>query len=92
MRTHASKTHQHTHAAQASIDQVGEFDASGFIFKDQVEITAYDDPLVSGVTLYVSDFKRSLTDKLAKVGMPGSTLQVQREIFCKQLMHTEQLM
>lgn len=28
----------------AAVDQVGEFDASGFLFKDQIEITALDDP------------------------------------------------
>jgi len=40
--------------------------ASGLVFKDTVELTALDDPEVDGVTLYISDFKRSIVDKLAK--------------------------
>jgi hypothetical protein len=34
--------------------------------QDSVEVTALDDADVPGVTLYISDFKRSLADKLAK--------------------------
>lgn len=34
--------------------------------QDSVELVATEDPDVDGVTLYVSDFKRSLADKLAK--------------------------
>ncbi|KAF5833423.1 CreA protein-domain-containing protein [Dunaliella salina] len=52
--------------ASAAVEQIGEFEASGFLFKDMIEVSAYDDPVVEGVTLYFSDFKRSLTDKLAK--------------------------
>lgn len=51
----------------ADVRKVGEFDASGLIFKDSVEVVAVDDPVVSGVTLYVSDFKRSLADKVASL-------------------------
>eukprot|EP00775_Hariotina_reticulata_P010160 gene10160-10319_t len=47
-------------------DKVGEFQASGFLFKDTVEVNALDDPDVPGVTIYFSDFKRSLVDKLQK--------------------------
>ncbi|KAK9842566.1 hypothetical protein WJX81_006375 [Elliptochloris bilobata] len=47
-------------------EKVGEFAASGFVFKDSVEIVSVEDPDVLGVRLYISDFKRSLTDKLAK--------------------------
>lgn len=49
-----------------SADQqvVAEFNASGLVFKDSVEVVALSDPLVDGVTLYLSDFKRSISAKL----------------------------
>ena len=77
-------------------EKVGEFAASGFIFKDTVEVVSVEDSdgapdavalpalcsvtaqfdaaattvtqlrAVPGVQLYISEFKRSLTDKLAK--------------------------
>lgn len=47
-------------------DKLAEWSASGLVFKDSVEVVAVPDPEVTGVTLYISDFKRSLTDKLAK--------------------------
>ncbi|CAG9460196.1 unnamed protein product [Pedinophyceae sp. YPF-701] len=43
-----------------------EFAASGFIFKDTVEVVSLPDPEVAGVSIYISDFKRSIADKLAK--------------------------
>lgn len=46
--------------------KVAEWPASGFLFKDTVEVTSFDDADVPGVTLYISDFKRSIADKLAK--------------------------
>lgn len=46
--------------------KVGEFEASGFIFKDSVEAVSVEDPDVKGVTIYISDFHRSLSDKLNK--------------------------
>ncbi|KAJ9521708.1 hypothetical protein QJQ45_015364 [Haematococcus lacustris] len=46
--------------------KIAEWAASGLIFKDTVEVTAIDDPEVDGLTIYISDFKRSIVDKLAK--------------------------
>ncbi|GFH13884.1 uncharacterized protein HaLaN_09847 [Haematococcus lacustris] len=57
--------------------KIAEWAASGLIFKDTVEVTAIDDPegglqprhiahSVDGLTIYISDFKRSIVDKLAK--------------------------
>lgn len=54
------------HAWADGKEKVAEFAASGFLIKDTVEVTALDDPEVKGVTVYFSDFKRSLVDKLAK--------------------------
>lgn len=59
-----SSTAPAAHAAAG--DKLGEFAASGLLFKDSVEVSALSDRDLPGVTVYVSDFKRSLTDKLAK--------------------------
>ncbi|KAG2426210.1 hypothetical protein HXX76_013191 [Chlamydomonas incerta] len=53
-------------AALADKERVAEFAASGLLFKDNVEVTALDDPEISGVTIYFSDFKRNIVDKLQK--------------------------
>lgn len=49
----------------AASERVGSFAANGLVFKDAVEVSAVADPAVSGVTVYVADFRRSLADKLA---------------------------
>jgi catabolite regulation protein CreA len=33
------------------------FEASGVFFKDSIDVTVLDDPLVENVTLYLSDFR-----------------------------------
>jgi len=45
---------------------VGEIAASGLIFKDVIKVQRFSDPKVQGVSLYVSDFQRPLTERLAK--------------------------
>ena len=45
---------------------VGEIQGSGLVFKDTLKVEAFADPKVSGVTLYISDFQRPVTEKLAK--------------------------
>ncbi|KXZ47789.1 hypothetical protein GPECTOR_33g671 [Gonium pectorale] len=47
-------------------ERISEFEASGFLFKDVVEVTAIEDPEINGVTIYFSDFKRNIVDKLQK--------------------------
>eukprot|EP00892_Ulva_mutabilis_P010493 jgi/Ulvmu1/7816/UM004_0045.1 len=49
----------------AAIDKVGSFGASGFVFKDTVDIISVEDPDVPGVVLYISEMQRSFSDKLA---------------------------
>ncbi|KAK9861797.1 hypothetical protein WJX84_001140 [Apatococcus fuscideae] len=49
-----------------AIDKISEFGASGLFIKDTVETLSLEDPDVKGVTVYITDFKRSLADKLAK--------------------------
>lgn len=53
-----------TPALGADTQVISEFNASGLVFKDSVEVMALNDPLVDGVTLYISDFKRSISAKL----------------------------
>lgn len=53
-------------AAAAGGEKLGEFAASGLLFKDSVEVSALSDRDLPGVTVYISDFKRSITDKLSK--------------------------
>ena len=45
---------------------IGELQTSGLVFKDTLRIEAFDDPKVAGVQLYLSDFQRPVTEKLAK--------------------------
>lgn len=47
-------------------EKVADFTASGFLFKDSVNVIAQEDPQVQGVTIYISDFQRSITDRLSK--------------------------
>ena len=45
---------------------VGEVQGSGLVFKDTLKVEAFDDPKVTGVSLYLSDFQRPVTEKLSK--------------------------
>lgn len=45
---------------------VGNMATSGFFFKDTLKISAFEDPKINGITLYLADFERPLTEKLAK--------------------------
>eukprot|EP00667_Euglena_gracilis_P013852 EG_transcript_14326 len=45
---------------------LAEIDGSGFLFKDKLRVEAFEDPKIPGVTLYLSDFERPLTEKLQK--------------------------
>eukprot|EP01038_Epipyxis_sp_PR26KG_P008166 gene8166-11052_t len=46
--------------------EVGNIATSGFIFKDSMKINAFVDPKIQGITLYISDFERPITEKLSK--------------------------
>ncbi|CAM9737998.1 unnamed protein product [Heterosigma akashiwo] len=45
---------------------VAEIPASGLVFKDTLNVEAFADPKVEGVTLYLSDFTRPITERLQK--------------------------
>mmetsp|Transcript_24020 Transcript_24020/g.47163 ORF Transcript_24020/g.47163 Transcript_24020/m.47163 type:complete len:470 (-) Transcript_24020:111-1520(-) len=54
-------------AAEASSQRVvAEIGASGFIFKDKIRVEAFQDEKVPGVTIFLSDFDRPITEKLSK--------------------------
>mmetsp|Transcript_30523 Transcript_30523/g.97407 ORF Transcript_30523/g.97407 Transcript_30523/m.97407 type:complete len:208 (-) Transcript_30523:113-736(-) len=61
-------------ANAADTRTVGEIAGSGFVFKDTLKIEAFDDPKIQGVSLYISDFSRPITDRLQKdfFSDPGS--------------------
>ena len=43
---------------------VGQLQGSGLLFKDTLQIESFEDPKVKGVTLYISNFQRPLTERL----------------------------
>lgn len=43
---------------------VGQLQGSGLVFKDTLQIESFDDPKVRGVTLYISNFQRPITERL----------------------------
>jgi catabolite regulation protein CreA len=45
---------------------VGEIKGSGLVFKDTLKIESFDDPKVKGVTLYLTNFERPITERLQK--------------------------
>ena len=53
---------------------VGEIQGSGLVFKDTLKVEAFSDPKVAGVQLYLSDFQRPVTEKLAKGDVVRSKL------------------
>ena len=50
----------------ANANIIGQFETSGFIFKDTLRLNQFNDPKVEGVSLYLADFERPITDKLKK--------------------------
>jgi len=55
-----------TPPAIAAPRTIGEMQTSGLVFKDTLRVEAFEDPKVAGVQLYLSDFQRPVTEKLAK--------------------------
>ncbi|KAL7473919.1 hypothetical protein ACHAXS_014355 [Conticribra weissflogii] len=45
---------------------IGQIAGSGLVFKDTLTVESFDDPKVKGVTLYVSNFERPLTERIQK--------------------------
>ena len=51
-------------AAAESPRLVGELQGSGLVFKDTLQVESFEDPKIKGVTLYISNFQRPLTERL----------------------------
>ena len=54
---------------EASADgsrRIAKISGSGLVFKDSLVVDRFDDPKVKGVTLYVSNFERPLTERVSK--------------------------
>ncbi|CEM11154.1 unnamed protein product [Vitrella brassicaformis CCMP3155] len=60
-------THKQIGTAQAAEKRlVGEIAGSGLIFKDTLNVEAWSDPKVEGVTIYIADFARPITERIQK--------------------------
>ena len=46
--------------------RIGKISGSGLVFKDILVIDSFEDPKVKGITLYVSNFERPLTERVQK--------------------------
>lgn len=55
-----------TVANAAGSTVIGEIAGSGLIFKDTLVVEQFDDPKVKGVSLYISNFQKPMTEKIAK--------------------------
>ncbi|KAL3804033.1 hypothetical protein HJC23_006424 [Cyclotella cryptica] len=53
-------------ASAAESRTIAQISGSGLVFKDTLVVESFDDPKVKGVTLYVSNFERPLTERLQK--------------------------
>ena len=53
-------------ALAADSKVVGELKGSGLVFKDTLTIERFEDPKVKGVSLYISNFQKPITEKLNK--------------------------
>jgi CreA protein len=43
---------------------VGQISGSGLVFKDTLEVERFDDPKIKGITLYITNFQRPITERL----------------------------
>ena len=62
----SSATQQPSIANAEDARRIGKISGSGLVFKDSLVVDTFDDPKVKGVTLYVSNFERPLTERVQK--------------------------
>jgi len=43
---------------------IGQIQGSGLVFKDTLEVERFEDPKIRGVTLYITNFQRPITERL----------------------------
>ena len=53
--------------ALANTRTVGSIETSGIVFKDKLTVHAIKDPKLEGITIYISDFDRPVTEKLGNI-------------------------
>ena len=51
----------------ANVREIGDVETTGLFLKDKLKVTAFTDPKVSGVALFLSDFDRPALEKLGNV-------------------------
>lgn len=49
---------------QLVLYSIGDIPTSGFIFRDSLKIMSFHDPKIPGITIYLADFDRPLSEKL----------------------------
>mmetsp|Transcript_16008 Transcript_16008/g.28865 ORF Transcript_16008/g.28865 Transcript_16008/m.28865 type:complete len:219 (+) Transcript_16008:72-728(+) len=64
--TSALVTPDEAQAAEGGSRAIGKIAGSGLVFKDTLTVESFDDPKVKGVTLYVSNFERPMTERISK--------------------------
>jgi catabolite regulation protein CreA len=63
----SSSTHPPLPALAAEGSHViGEISGSGLVFKHTLRVESFDDPKVKGVTVYLTNFERPLTERQQK--------------------------
>jgi hypothetical protein len=53
-------------ATAAESRTIARLQGSGLVFKDTLVVESFDDPKVKGVTLYISNFERPMTERIQK--------------------------
>ena len=43
---------------------IGQISGSGLVFKDTLEVERFEDPKIKGITLYITNFQRPITERL----------------------------
>lgn len=51
-----------SHAVESQI--IGQISGSGLVFKDTLEVERFEDPKIKGITLYITNFQRPITERL----------------------------
>jgi catabolite regulation protein CreA len=51
-------------AMAAESQVIGQIQGSGLFFKDTLEVERFEDPKIKGITLYITNFQRPITERL----------------------------
>lgn len=53
--------------AAVATQEIGNIPTTGFVFKDYLRVNEIPDPKIKGISVYIADFDRPVTDKLSNV-------------------------